>query len=70
MWASVLKWFANMLLLPLLKDGLAALGEYLASVYKKMKWTKEKKKEIETKVDDYAKAPTRDSSRDTFGKLP
>jgi hypothetical protein len=64
--ASVGKWFVNLLLLPLLKEGLVALANIVKDYFanKKLKETNVKKGEA------YENAKDEQSAHDEFGNLP
>lgn len=66
MWGTVLKWVAQMLLIPLIKDGVTALYDYLKNRAEQKKKLAEAKK----KAEDYVNAKDEATLRDTFNKLP
>jgi hypothetical protein len=66
----ILKWIANMLLLPLLRELIEKGTTAVIDWYARRKHQRKVEQDTQTKVDDYVKAPTRDAARDAFNKLP
>lgn len=64
--ASIGKWLAQMLLLPLLKEGLAKLAKAFSDYIANKKLERENVKKGEA----YENAKTEESARDEFGNLP
>lgn len=62
----ILKWIAQFLLIPLIKEGVAWLMDYL----KTKRENKKLKEENQKKGEAYEQASDANSARDQFSKLP
>jgi len=66
MWASLARWFASALLIPLIKEAGAALYKWALSVIAR----KKKETENQEKSDAYVNSADTNASGDNFANLP
>lgn len=66
MWATVFKYIAQFLLIPLIKEGVAAWSEYR----KTKREEKKLKEENKAKGEAYEKSDNANDARDKFNRLP